>query len=77
MQNWKKIEQWFEANKLSLSTKKTKSTLFHKIFFTDDIFKIPDLKIQNLNIERNSSIEFLREMLDERISLGIYKESRT
>ena len=41
----KKIEQWFKANKISLSTKKTKSTLFHKSFFIDDIFKIPDLKI--------------------------------
>lgn len=59
----KKIEQWFKASKLSLSTKKTKSTLFHKSFFIDDICKIPDLKIQNLNIDRNSSIEFLRGML--------------
>lgn len=59
----KKIEQWIKANKLSLSTKKTKSTLFHKRFFIDCIFKIPNLKIQNLNIDRNSSIEFLRGML--------------
>lgn len=59
----KKIEQWFKANKISLSTKKTKSTLFHKSFFIGCIFKIPNLKIQNLNIDRNSSIEFLRGML--------------
>ena len=59
----KKIEQWFKANKLSLSTKKTKSTLFHKSLFIGCIFKIPNLKIQNLNIDRNSSIEFLRGML--------------
>ena len=29
----KKIGDWFKVNKLSLNIKKTKHTLFHKIFF--------------------------------------------
>ena len=36
MQNWKKIEHWFRANKLSMSIKKTKYTLFHENSSKDD-----------------------------------------
>ena len=32
----KKISQWFKANKLSTSIKKTKFTFFHKNFFKDE-----------------------------------------
>ena len=50
----KKIEQWFKANKLSLNIKKTKHTLFHKNSSKDDIpLKLPDLKIENLNMREN------------------------
>ena len=59
---WKKISQWFKANKLSI-------TLFHKNSFKDEIpVKLPALMISNNNIERKSSIKFLKVMLDEHIS---------
>ena len=55
-----KIEQWFKANKRSLNLQKTKYTLFHKNYSKDDIpLKIPDLKIENLNIVRNYLIVFV------------------
>ena len=34
------MEQWFEANKLSLNIKKTKYTLFHKHSSKDDVLLI-------------------------------------
>ena len=65
-----KIEQWFKSNQLSLlNIKKTKYTLLHKHSSKNDIpLKLPDLKIKNLNIERNSLIEFSGIMLD--VSIG-------
>ena len=64
-----KIIQWFKANKLSISIKKTKFTLFHKNYCKDEIpLKRPALMIGNNNIERKSSIKFLGVILDEHIS---------
>ena len=64
-----KIEQWFKANRLSLNIKKTKYTSFHKNSSNDDIsLKLPDLKIEDLNIERNSSIKVLGIMPAEHIN---------
>ena len=59
---WNKLSQWFKANKLSI-------TLFHKNSFKDEIpVKLPALMISNNNIERKSSIKFLKVTLDEHIS---------
>ena len=56
-----------------MNIKKTRYTLFHKNSSKDDIpLKLPDLKIENLNIVRNSSIKFLGVMLDEHISWRDY-----
>ena len=56
-----------------MNIKKTKHTLFHKNSSKDDIpLKLPDLKIENLNIERNSSIKFLGVIFDEHISWRDY-----
>ena len=63
-----KIRQWLIANRLSLSAKKTKYTLFHKNSAKDNIpFKLPDLQIANKTTERTFSIKFLEVMLDENI----------
>ena len=49
------LEQWVKANKLSLSIVKAKHTLFHKNSSYNDLqLKHPDLKIENVNKERNS-----------------------
>ena len=64
-----KISQCFKAKKLSINIKKTKFTLFHKKSSKDDIpVKLPPLMVGSNNIERTSSIKFLRVMLDEHIS---------
>ena len=63
-----KIELWFKANKLLLSIKITKYTLFHKNSSKDNIaLKLPHLKIEIPNIVRNSPIKILGVMLDEHI----------
>ena len=55
----KKINQWFEANRLSLKIKKTKFALIHKNFSKDEIsVKLPSLIIGNNNVERKYSIKF-------------------
>ena len=56
-----------------MNIKKIRYTLFHKNSSKDDIpLKLPDLKIENLNIVRNSSIKFLGVMLDEHKSWRDY-----
>ena len=63
-----KISEWFKANKLSLSIKKTNYTLFHKSSTKDDLpLKLPDLKIVYSVLKRQASIKFLGVMLDENI----------
>ena len=63
-----KISEWFKANKLSLSIKKTNYTLFHKSSTKDDLpLKLPDLKIVNSVLKSQASIKFLAVMLDENI----------
>ena len=65
----KKIYEWFNANKLSLNTDKTKYSLFHKPSKTDD-FPIlpPKVIINDKEVERVGSIEFLGVLLDEHLS---------
>ena len=49
--------------------KKTNYTLFHKNSTKDDLpSKLPDLKIVNSVLKRQTSINFLGVMLDENIS---------
>ena len=63
------IDNWFKANKLSLNSKKTKYTLFHKKSVRDDLpLKLPALKIADDIIERKTAIKFLGVMLDENIT---------
>ena len=65
----KHITKWFNANKLSLNTGKTKYTFFHKSKKRYDIpLRLPLLKINGYVIERQSSIKFLGVLLDETLS---------
>ena len=65
-----KIRQWFLAKKISLNIKGTKYSFFHKTSKKDDVpLKFLNLEVNNYNIERIPSIEFLEELLDENLLL--------
>ena len=65
----KKVNEWFNCNKLSLNTDKTKYVLFFKPSKEDDIpLKLPNLIVNNHIIERKSTMKFLGVILDDRIS---------
>ena len=58
---FEQICEWFKANKLSLNVKKANYTLFHKNSTKDDLpLKLPDLKIVNSVLKRQTFIKFLR-----------------
>ena len=64
-----KNSQWFKANKLSLNEGKTKFTLFHKPRDKDNLLlQLPNLKINNNEIKRSSSIKFLGVLVDENLT---------
>ena len=64
-----KIREWFKANKLSLNTKKTKYTLFHKNSTKYDLpLKMPDIKFVNSVLKRKASIRFLGVIVNGNIS---------
>ena len=64
-----KNSQWFKANKLSLNEGKTKFTLFHKLCDKDNLpLQLPNLKINNNEIKRSSSIKFLGVLVDENLT---------
>ncbi|MBY0580085.1 MAG: hypothetical protein K2P53_00155, partial [Rickettsiales bacterium] len=64
-----KINEWFICNKLSLNVTKTKYILFHKQNKIDNLpLKLPDLKINKINITRQTSVNFLGVILDENLS---------
>ena len=61
-----KINEWFVANKLSLTAKKAKYTFIHKYNKKNDIpLAIPKLEINEKVIVRTVSIKFLGILLDE------------
>ena len=63
------INEWFNANKLSLNTSKTKYTFFHKLRISDHIpLRLPTLLINNSEIKREYAIKFLGVMLNENIT---------
>ena len=60
------IKDWFIANKLFFNVEKTKYSFFHKPSKKDDIhFCLPELKINNYEIQRKESIKFLGVLLDQ------------
>ena len=64
-QELQKINECFEANKLSLNVGKTKYLLFHKPSRKDDLpLLLPRLLIKKHEVERVKSIKFLGVLLD-------------
>ena len=60
---------WFMANKLSLSIRKTKYSLFYKPSRVDGLpLKLLKLSINNLEIKTAFCTTFLRVLLDENLS---------
>ena len=75
--NYKKINEWFISNKLSLNMRKTKYSFFHKPSKKDDIpLVLPKLNINNSEIARTESIKFLGVLLDENLSWKTHKIHR-
>ena len=65
----KKIQNWFNANKLSLNASKTKSSFFHPLSYADRIpLRLPELKINNTIIKREENMKFLGVILDENMT---------
>ena len=63
------INSWFQANKLSLNTSKTKYLLFHKLRRNKDLpFNLLVLKINDTLIKREQSIKFLGVIIDEHLN---------
>ena len=68
-QELQKINEWFEANKLSLNVGETKYSLLHKPSRKDDPpLSLPRLLIKKYKVERVKSIKFLAVLLDENLS---------
>ena len=68
-QELQKVNECFEANKLSLNIGKTKYFLFHKPSRKDDLpLLLPRLPIKMHKVERVKSIKFLGVLLDENLS---------
>ena len=64
-----KISQWFIANKLWLNEGKTKFTIFHKPRDNDNLpLQFPNLRMNNYEIKRSSSIKFLGVLVHENLT---------
>ena len=62
------INQWFISNKLSLNVSKTKYSFFHKPSKRDDIsLLLPNLNINNSEIQRSECLKFLGVLLDKNL----------
>ena len=63
------INLWFQANKLSLNTKKTKFVLFHKPRIKANLpSNLPVLKINSVERKREKGLKFLGVIVDENIT---------
>ena len=63
------VSDWFNVNKLSLNVKKAKYSFFHKSSKKDNIRqRLPNLNINELTVECESSIKFLGVWIDENLT---------
>ena len=63
------IKDWFTANKLSFTVEKTKYSFFHKPSKKHDIpLRLPNLIINNYEIQREEYIKFLGVLLDQHLT---------
>ena len=68
-QEWKHIQTWFNANKLSLNASNTKYSFFHSAAYADKIpLVLPNLSMNNTTIKRETTMKFLGVLLDENLS---------
>ena len=62
----KRISQWFKVNTISLNEIKIRLTLFHKSRNRDKLpLQLPNLKINEYEIKRSSSIESFGVLVDK------------
>ena len=63
------VSNWFNGKKLSLYVKKTKCSFFHKSSKKDNIaLRHPNLNMNGLTVEHESSIKFLKVSIDENLT---------
>ena len=62
------VNNWCNANKLSLNVKKTKNSFFHKSSKKDIPLWLPNLNINGFTVERESSIKFLGVWIDKNLT---------
>ena len=62
------VNNWCNANKLSLNVKKTKNSFFHKSSKKDIPLWLPNLNINGFTVERESSIKFSGIWIDENLT---------
>ena len=68
-QELKRVQIWFNANKLSLNVSKTKYSFFHSSAYKDKIpLRLPTLEINNIIIKRDPTMKFLGVLLDENLN---------
>ena len=65
----KLVTEWLLANKLSLNAKKTKYVLFHKVTMCRSLpLQLPAMTLNNIEIKREKSVEFLGVIIDENLT---------
>ena len=73
-----KIQEWFNANKLSLNISKTKYSFFHPLAWSDRIpLTLPKLEINANTIKREYTMKFLGILLDENISWKAHIDTKS
>ena len=67
--NWEKFRNGLRLINFHLNEEKTKFTLFHKPHDKDNLpLQLPNLKMNNNEIKRYSSIKFLGVLVDENLT---------
>ena len=68
------FSEWFKANKLWPNAGKTKCILFHKLRDNNNLrLQLPNLRTDNYEIKRSSSIKFLSVLVDENLEQTLQK----
>ena len=63
------MNEWFKVNKLSLSTKKSVFSLYHKHTQKDNLpMALQILRINGVELKRKATIKLLRVLLDEKLT---------
>ena len=68
-----KLTDWLAVNHLSLNAKKTKMMIFHSKQRKLNDSQIPNIKINNMNIEHVDNFKFLGIMIDSKLTWSNHK----